>query len=114
MHTVRFVGLVLSGIPALAAQSFAYPDFANPTQLQLLGNATTAAGALRLVPNASLQSGWAWRQTPLAIPIGFSRGGLPIGAQIVGPYLEDRTTIHVAGLIEREFGGFVPPPPLTE
>lgn len=72
MHTVRFVGLVLSGIPALAAQSFAYPDFANPTQLQLLGNATTAAGALRLVPNASLQSGWAWRQTPLAIPIGFS------------------------------------------
>lgn len=72
MHTVRFGGLVLSGMAALAAQSFSYPDFANPTQLQLLGNATTMAGALRLVPNAPLQSGWAWRQTPLAMTIGFS------------------------------------------
>jgi hypothetical protein len=25
-------------------------------------------------------------------------------------YLEDRTTIAFAGMIEREFGGFVPPP----
>jgi len=30
--------------------------------------------------------------------------------QIVGPNLEDRTTIRFAELIEREFGGFVPPP----
>jgi amidase len=29
--------------------------------------------------------------------------------QIIGPYLEDRTTIAFAGLVEREFGGFVPP-----
>jgi amidase len=35
---------------------------------------------------------------------------LPIGAQIVGPYLEDRTTVAFAGLLERAFGGFVPPP----
>ena len=34
MHTVRIGGLVLSGMAALAAQSFTYPDFANPTQLQ--------------------------------------------------------------------------------
>ena len=47
-----------------------------------------------------------------AAPIGFTRGGLPIGAQIIGPYLEDRTTIAFAGLLEREFGGFKPPPPL--
>ncbi|MGE5722937.1 MAG: amidase family protein [Sphingomonadales bacterium] len=45
-----------------------------------------------------------------AVPIGQSRGGLPIGVQIVGPYLEDLTTIAFAGLIEREFGGFTPPP----
>ena len=43
-------------------------------------------------------------------PIGRSEKGLPIGVQIIGPYLEDRTTIAFAGLIEREFGGFVPPP----
>jgi amidase len=45
-----------------------------------------------------------------AAPIGLSDTGLPIGVQIVGPYLEDRTPIAVAALIEREFGGFVPPP----
>jgi amidase len=45
-----------------------------------------------------------------AIPIGFSPEGLPIGVQIVGPWLEDRTPLRLAELIEREFGGFVPPP----
>ena len=45
-----------------------------------------------------------------AIPTGFSPDGLPIGIQIVGPWLEDRTTIKLAELIEREFGGFTPPP----
>lgn len=45
-----------------------------------------------------------------AIPIGRSREGLPIGAQIIGPWLEDRTTIKLAELIEGEFGGFVAPP----
>jgi amidase len=45
-----------------------------------------------------------------AVPLGRTPEGLPVGAQIVGPYLEDRTTIAFAGLIEREFGGFVPPP----
>ncbi|HKW52343.1 MAG TPA: amidase [Stellaceae bacterium] len=45
-----------------------------------------------------------------AAPIGRSEGGLPIGVQIIGSYLEDRTTIAFAALIEREFGGFVPPP----
>jgi amidase len=43
-------------------------------------------------------------------PIGLSDTGLPIGVQIVGPYLEDRTPIAFAGLMEREFEGFVPPP----
>ena len=45
-----------------------------------------------------------------AIPTGFSPQGLPIGVQIVGPWLEDRTPLKLAELIERQFGGFVPPP----
>lgn len=45
-----------------------------------------------------------------AIPIGLSPDGLPVGAQILGPWLEDRTPLRLAELIEREFGGFVPPP----
>ena len=40
------------------------------------------------------------------------KGDLPIGAQFIGGYLEDRTTIAFASLIEREFGGFSPPPAL--
>jgi amidase len=44
-----------------------------------------------------------------AIPTGFAPDGLPIGVQIVGPWLEDRTPLKLAELIEREFGGFVPP-----
>ena len=46
-------------------------------------------------------------------PIDRLESGLPIGVQIIGPYLEDRTTIAFAALIEREFGGFVPPPGYT-
>jgi amidase len=47
-----------------------------------------------------------------SIPLGLA-GGLPVGAQIVGPWLEDRTTLRLAELIEQEFGGFVPPPGLA-
>ena len=46
-----------------------------------------------------------------ALPIGRTPSGLPIGAQVIGPYLEDLTTIGFAGLVEREFGGFGPPRP---
>jgi amidase len=49
-----------------------------------------------------------------AIPIGLSPEGLPLGVQIVGPWLEDRTPLKLAELIEREFGGFVPPPMIDD
>jgi|SRR5262252_3504348 len=45
-----------------------------------------------------------------AMPIGLSSGGLPIGMQCVGPYLEDRTPLQFAAMVERELGGFVAPP----
>ena len=48
-----------------------------------------------------------------AAPIGLSAAGLPIGVQIIGPQFEDRTPIAFARLMEREFGGFVPPPGLA-
>jgi amidase len=43
-------------------------------------------------------------------PVGFSSNGLPIGVQIVGPYLEDHTPIHFAKLLEELTGGFISPP----
>lgn len=45
-----------------------------------------------------------------AMPIGLGSSGLPVGVQIVGPYLEDRTTLAFAQLAEQEFGGFRAPP----
>ena len=47
-----------------------------------------------------------------AVPVEHTATGLPVGVQVVGPYLEDRTTLAFARLVEREFGGFVPPPAL--
>jgi amidase len=46
-----------------------------------------------------------------ALPIGLSDDdGLPIGVQAIGPMYGDRTTIRFAELVEREIGGFTPPP----
>jgi amidase len=38
-----------------------------------------------------------------------TRTGLPVGVQIVGPYLEDRTAIDVARQFERILGGYRAP-----
>lgn len=48
-------------------------------------------------------------QPATAFPGGLSSAGLPLGLQAVGPYLEDRTPLRFAQLIEDERGGFVPP-----
>jgi len=48
-----------------------------------------------------------------AIPVSIA-DGLPVGVQIVGPWLEDRTPLKLAELIEREFGGFTPPPAFND
>jgi amidase len=42
-------------------------------------------------------------------PIGLTRDGLPVGIQIMGPYLEDATSIDVAGRLADLIGGFTPP-----
>ena len=44
------------------------------------------------------------------VPIGRTASGLPVGVQIVGPHLGDRTTLAVARLIEGLLGGYVAPP----
>jgi amidase len=48
------------------------------------------------------------------VPVGRTRGGLPVGMQIVGAYLEDRTTIDLAGHVTRIVGGFEAPPAYRE
>jgi amidase len=44
-------------------------------------------------------------------PIGIGADGLPLGVQIVGPYLHDRTTLRFAALCDDVFGS-LPPAPL--
>ena len=43
-------------------------------------------------------------------PIGLSRTNLPVGVQVIGPYLEDATPINICQLLSNEIGGFTPPP----
>jgi amidase len=45
-----------------------------------------------------------------AVPVTRSAQGLPVGVQLIGPLFEDHTPIRFAELLEREFGGFTPPP----
>ena len=63
-------------------------------------------GRIQIYPGLATLSG----QPATAFPYGRTRGGLPIGLQAIGPYLEDYTTIYFAELLEQEFGGFTPPP----
>ena len=43
-------------------------------------------------------------------PAGLTRSGLPVGLQIIAGYLEDRTGLEFARLMERELGGYRVPP----
>jgi amidase len=43
-------------------------------------------------------------------PAGRTRSGLPVGIQIMGPYLEDATTIDIALKLTQTIGGFTSPP----
>ena len=45
-----------------------------------------------------------------AIPAGQTPGGLPVGAQLIGPRGADSRTLAVAEAIEERLGGFVAPP----
>ncbi|MCK1297387.1 MULTISPECIES: amidase [unclassified Bradyrhizobium] len=45
-----------------------------------------------------------------AVPTGRFVENMPLGVQLIGPFLEDRTPMRFAQLVERELGGFAPPP----
>ena len=43
-------------------------------------------------------------------PVGRTPGGLPVGVQVVSPYLHDYRSIAVAGMITELVGGYTVPP----
>ena len=56
-----------------------------------------------------------WMMSPSATatcaPVGRTKDkNLPVGLQILGPYLEDATPIDIAGKLADLIGGFTPPP----
>ena len=91
------------------ASTTAYPH--NPAQLEARviptpeGNTVPAMDLLKYISPATLTGCPA-----TTAPAGLSRSGLPVGLQIVGPYLEDATPIAFAELLAREIGGFRSPP----
>ena len=44
------------------------------------------------------------------VPVGLTSGGVPVGIQVVGPYLGDRTTLEFARYLESLLGGYTVPP----
>ena len=44
------------------------------------------------------------------VPIGRTAAGLPVGMQIVAPYLQDRRAVRAARLVSEVLGGYTPPP----
>lgn len=43
-------------------------------------------------------------------PVGLTEEGLPVGIQIVGPYLEDATPLDIASHLAKRIGGYAVPP----
>ena len=102
-----FEGFDVVLAPTLGTLAFAHDDSPDmyARTLMLNGEKTSYFGQIAWSGVATLA-----HLPATAAPMGLSKGGLPMGVQIIGPYLEDRTTIAFAGLLEREFGGFVKPP----
>jgi amidase len=44
------------------------------------------------------------------VPLGRTGEGLPVGVQVVGPYLEDRTALFLGARLGELIGGYQPPP----
>ena len=105
-------GAVFQSFDVVLTPSFgtvAFPHIDDPgtsgRTLNINGQATPyfdqmAWPAMALLPNLPAT----------AAPLGLNAQGLPMSVQIIGAYLEDRTTIGFASLLEQAYGGFVPPP----
>ena len=55
-------------------------------------------------------SPWCAACPPRSFRQVYGRDGLPIGLQVIGPRLEDRTVIDVAAHIAELTGGYLSPP----
>ena len=92
-----------------AAMGVAFPhDTDGP---QLLRSTMVSGRPQSYLDNFAWPSIAACASLPVTVmPTGRLVEGLPAGVQIIGPALEDHTTLHFAELVETHVGGFVAPP----
>jgi amidase len=46
----------------------------------------------------------------VTLPTGLNRSGLPVGVQVIGPFLSDLRLLRIAEILDGAAGGFIPPP----
>jgi amidase len=81
--------------PVFGVVAFPHDDAPFGERTHLIDGEVTSYGAQVAWPGMATLA----NLPATAAPIGATKAGLPIGVQIIGPYLEDRTTIAFAGLI---------------
>jgi amidase len=92
--------------PANIVNAFPHTDAPMPERLLHVNGQAVSYDLQSVYPALANLTG----QPATAFPVGLTRTGLPIGLQVIGPYLEDRTPIRFAALVAQEWGGFRPPP----
>jgi amidase len=96
--------------PVNITPAFLHTDAPMPQRSLVINGQNTSYHRQNVYPAIATLCG----QPATAFPVGFTRAGLPIGLQAIGPYLEDRTPIRFAELVAREFSGYQRPPGYDE
>lgn len=103
-----------------AFPSVAYPHDHRGDALDPIGAAEARRMTLNGVPHPYLD-GLKWPSLATvadlpstAVPTGRLVEGMPLGVQVIGPYLEDRTPLRFAQLLEQALGGATPPPAFVQ
>jgi amidase len=94
----RFDAVVTPAFGTVAYPHVDMPDMANST-LIIDGEATRYGAQLAWPGVATFAN-----LPATSAPIGRTPDGLPIGAQVIGPFLQDRTTIAIAGWLNTSQG----------
>jgi amidase len=81
--------------PCFGTTAFAHQDGDFPNRILVIDGVETPYGQQVAWPGMATLA----NLPATAAPVGASSSGMPIGVQIIGPYLEDFTTLAFAGLI---------------
>jgi len=128
-YTLPAIGLaLLEALPRLmperAKRSVENGDVLKARLEELLGDdgvlilptypTTAPAHGMAILPPTNWVNTAMWNvmEVPVtAVPLGLDSKGLPMGVQVIGKHGNDHVTIAVAMMLERRFGGWVPPRP---